>query len=109
MKRLSLTLGALVLGALCSHAALADTFNFSLSGEVNGSGVLTGSMVGTDTYLLTGATGTIDGSSISLMNAGAFDSNDNDLYSPGYYALFQGPFNVDSDGISFLLSGGTKV
>jgi hypothetical protein len=82
MKRLSLTLGALVLGVLCSHAALADTFNFTVSGEVNGSGTLTGNMVGTDKYLITNATGTIDGSSISLMNVGAFDSNDNDLLSP---------------------------
>ena len=109
MKRLSLTLGALVLGALCSHAALADTFHFTVSGEVNGSGVLTGNMVGTGEYLITSATGTIDGSSISLMNVGAFDSNDNDLYSPGFTELFQGPFNVDDNGISFLLAGGTKV
>jgi len=109
MKRFSLTLGALILGALCTHSALADTFSFTLSGEASGSGILTGHVVGTDEYLITSATGMIDGSSLSLAGANTFQSNDNDLYSPGYYAFFQGPFNVDGQGISFVLANGTDV
>jgi PEP-CTERM motif len=109
MKRFSLTLGALILGALCTHSALADTFSFTLSGEANGSGTLTGHSVGIDEYLITSASGTIDGFSVSLAGLHTFQSNDNELYSPGYYALFQGPFNVDGSGISFMLSNGTDV
>jgi hypothetical protein len=112
MKKLSLTLAALVLGALCTHAASADTFSFSFTGsQFDGSGTLVATSLGDNQFKLTAASGSIDGSSsISLIGVNGFQSNDNLLYSPGFYDSniiygTQGPFNFDNAGASFELLG----
>jgi hypothetical protein len=117
MKRLSLTLGALVLGALCTHSALADTFNFSFTGSsFDGSGTFTATDNGGGIYTITGVTGTIDPSgpgpdlTISgLLAVNSFDGNDNKLYDPGFFIGIFGPYDFDNGGVSFLLNGGDKV
>ena len=112
MKRLSLILGALALAAIPSTSALADTFSFTLSDGMTGSGTLTATDDGGGKYTVTSATGTIDGQSISLINVNGFEGNDNLVYNdPGYYTPVApfGPFDVDYDGISFLLGNGSKV
>lgn len=114
MKRLSLTLGALVLGALCTHAASADTFSFSFSGTApqggsafGGSGTLVTSTGVGNQYQIQSASGSIDGSaSIKLLDVGVFGSNDNVLYDPGFMDGSQGPFNFDNAGVSFELDNG---
>ena len=110
MKRLSLFLGALALAAIPSTSALADTFSFTLSDGMTGSGTLTATNDGGGKYTVTSASGTIDGQSISLINVNGFDSNDNFVYdSPGYTEPLYpfGPFDVDTNGISFLLHNGS--
>jgi PEP-CTERM motif len=104
MKRLSLALGALALAVVCSQTAKADTFTFSFSGSsFDGTGTFTATALGGNEYKITAATGTIDGSSISLLAVNAFQSNDNLLFDPGFTEFLQGPFNFDSSGVSFLL------
>jgi hypothetical protein len=113
MKRLGPVLCALAFAALCTHSALADTFNFSFSpvfpgfGTFSGTGTFTATEVGnTDVYNITGITGSVDGSTITgLLNIGTFDSNDNVLIDPA----FLGTYNFDQDGVSFKLQNGDDV
>lgn len=105
MKRLSLVLGALALTVVCTQTSKADTFSFSFSGsDFDGSGTFTATALGGNEYKITAAAGTIDGASISLLGVNAFQSNDNLLFDPGFTEFFQGPFNFDSSGASFLLT-----
>jgi hypothetical protein len=105
MKRLSLVLGALALALVCSQQSKADTFNFSFTGsQFDGSGSFVATSLGSNQYKITSATGTIDGSSISLLGVNAFQSNDNLLFDPGFTQLGQGPFNFDNQGASFRLT-----
>jgi hypothetical protein len=115
MKRLSLALGALALSVLCAQTSKADTvlFDFSFTGSsFNGSGTFTTIAEGGNQYLITGITGVADNSAITgLVN---INSNDNILYSPGFEETFlgfpiAGPFNFDSQGLSFGLANGSNV
>jgi hypothetical protein len=102
---------ALVLAA-STLACHADTFTFSFSGSgYSGSGTFTASPTGTTgEYLVTGVSGTTDGSMISTILApgdyptsfGPGGANDNDLYENG------GPY-VDEQGISYQLANGTDI
>jgi hypothetical protein len=112
MKRLSLVLGALALAAIPSTSALADTFSFTLSDGLTGSGTLNATYDGGGKYTVNSASGTIDGQSISLIGVNGFEGNDNDVYNnPGYYTFLPpfGPFDVDYNGISFLLANDSQV
>jgi hypothetical protein len=109
MKRLSLTLGALALGALCTHSASADTFSFSFTGSsFNGSGTITATEVGnTSTYNITNITGIVDGQTITgLLSGNTFDKNDNELFDSG---TGSGNLSFDSGGVSFKLGTGANV
>ena len=110
MKSLPLTLGALVLGALSTHAALADTFTFDFSGLLySGSGTLTATEVGsTNQYDVSAASGTITptiGPSTSITGLSGFEGADNEVFDPGIYGIY----SIDSNGISFTLANGNKV
>jgi hypothetical protein len=111
MKRLSLVLGALALAAIPSTSALADTFSFTLTGGLTGSGTLVATDDGGGKYTVNSATGMINSQSISLIGANGFDSNDNFVYdNPGYNpGVIPFSSDVDYDGISFLLGNGSKV
>jgi hypothetical protein len=113
MTRLSLALCSLVLAALPSTAAFADStsFDFSFSNaDYSGSGVLTSDSTSTaGVYKIVGVTGdvvigkTTDAIS-GLLAAGSFPAggpNDNLIYFPGLPAPF-GAF--DASGVSFELA-----
>ena len=88
----------LVSFASCS-VAKAASFNFTFSGSgLNASGTLTttNTPVG-GFYTVTGLSGTQNGFAMSLLNAGAFASNDN-LFSPN------SPY-FDFSGLSYVASG----
>jgi PEP-CTERM motif len=114
MTRLSLALCSLVLAALPSTAAFADSVNFDFSfknADYSGSGVLAAESTSTaGVYEIVGVTGdivigkTIDAIS-GLLAAGKFPAdgpNDNLLYFPELPAPF-GAF--DASGVSFELAG----
>jgi hypothetical protein len=114
MTRLSLALCSLVLAALPSTAAFADSVNFDFSfknADYSGSGVLTAESTSTaGIYEIVGVTGdvvigkTVDAIS-GLLAAGKFPAdgpNDNLLYFPEQPPPF-GAF--DGSGVSFELAG----
>jgi hypothetical protein len=125
MKRLSLVLCIFVLTAFASTSALADTFNFSFGDAGDafyGSGVLTGTSIGSGQFLIDGVTGTttysnFSGSHSSTISGiyapgtfptGLFQSpNDNVLYFPASYGFTDTYF--DLNGLSYKLSDGTGV
>ena len=114
MKKLSLTFGALILSALCSHSALADTFSFSFIGaEYSGSGTFTtnpgvAGPHGSTQFNITGVTGSVTpfiGFTSSITGLSTFDGADNELFDPGQYGIY----NLDAQGVSFTLQNGNKV
>jgi hypothetical protein len=117
MKRLTLALGALALATFCTQTSKADTFSFSFTGSsFGGSGTLTATQEGnSNQYDITAISGVVDGQNIlALLGVNSFASNDNVLYSPGFEETFlgfpiAGPFNFDSDGVSFELASGDRV
>jgi hypothetical protein len=136
MKKLALALSFTALFAgLSSTAAFADTgggytndvlssftltnagsgdFDFSFSGPSDsGSGVFMTSLTGTaGEYLITGISGTADGSAISLLLPAftfptEFGGGDNLLFDPGVISapnLF--PADLDLSGVSFAVANG---
>ena len=114
MKRLSLIFGGLLLAALPSTTALADTFfDFSFSGSTfSGSGVFdTVAATTAGEYTVVGVTGTtntggtVDRTISSLIGRGGFQANDNELFFP---ALSTGAF-FDINGFSYMLDNGAEV
>ena len=120
MSRLSLALCGLILAALPSASALADTltfdFSFTTQSQVAGSGVFTASSDGKNQYLiddiLSGTTNTGSGKDktiSSLLAPGSFpggsDSNDNLLS----YSKRTGIYSLDTSGMSWILSNGAEV
>jgi hypothetical protein len=114
MKRLTLTFGALVLGAMCSHSASADTFTFSFSGlEYSGSGTFTtdpgvAGPFGSTEFTVTGVSGTVTpaiGPSSSITGLSSFDGADNLIFDPGIFGIYE----LDDNGVSFALQNGNKV
>ncbi len=121
MNRLTLSLCGLVLAALPSTSALADTlsfdFSFSNPSGFSGSGVFTAKSTSTvGEYLITAVTGSVeeapgeDAVDINkLIKAGNFPAdgpNDNLLFFPEL-ASPQGAFDIS--GVSFSLVDGAKV
>ena len=108
MKKLYLMLCALALALVPASVAHADTFTFSFSGLLfSGSGTFTGTEIGsTDTYLLSGITGSVtelSGASniTGLLGINAFQGNDNVLiYPPDLF----GTRYFTHGGVSFALS-----
>jgi hypothetical protein len=115
MKRLSLCLGALVLGAFCSHSAFASTFDFTFTGsQFSGSGVFTTSAGspgpgGSTEFTVTGITGTVtphSGPSTTITGLNnSYDSPDQLIFDPGIFGIYE----LDSKGVSFNLANGGKV
>ncbi len=110
-----------VLAVFCtagSTAARADNFNFSFGTgtTIDGSGTLTGKLIGANEYLITGITGTnriagLSSSIQSLLAPGTLPkatpgvpSNDNDLFRSS-----TGVFSFDQGGLSYLLANGVQV
>jgi hypothetical protein len=85
MKRILLALCALVVAAVCSSAAHADTFAFNFVGStITGSGIFTATPNNATSYTITGITGTTNGVAISgLLAPGTIGLNDNQLVQPG--------------------------
>jgi flagellar hook-associated protein FlgK len=117
MNRLSLVLCGLVLAALPSTSALADTvtFDFSFSNQdFSGSGVFTASSTSTaGEYTITGVSGSVEvapGDFVDISKLSkTFPSDgppDNLLFYPAL-ASPQGFF--DANGVSFTLDDGGKV
>jgi hypothetical protein len=117
MTRLSLALCGLVLAALPSTSALADTvtFDFSFtSTKVSGTGTFTAVSDGTDQFLINGITGTTDTGNgtdrviTNLLKVGAFPAdgpNDNLLiFSPT-----TDTYSLDSSGVSYELKNGAEI
>ena len=114
MKRISLTFGAFILGALCSHSALADTFSFSFIGAAySGSGTFTttpGVSVpfGLTEFNITSISGTVTptfGVVSPITGPSTFDGADNELFELGT----SGVYYLDNKGVSFTLKNGNTV
>ena len=120
MSRLSLALCGLILAALPSASALADTltfdFSFTTSSRIAGSGVFTASSDGKNQYLiddiLSGTTNTGSGGDktiSSLLAPGSFPAgsgaNDNLLS----YSKSNDLYSLDTFGMSWVLSNGAEV
>ncbi len=125
MKRLSLALCIFVLTPFASTSALADTFNFSFGNSSDlfyGSGVLTGTSIGSGQFLISDVTGSTTytnffgthTSTISgVLAPGTFPvgflqtPNDNILYYPASYGFTDTYF--DLGGLSYSLASGLDV
>jgi hypothetical protein len=117
MTRLSLTLCGLVLAALPSTSALADTLTFDFSftsTKVNGTGTLTAVSDGTNQYLINGITGTTDTGNgtdrpiTSLLGPNMFPVdglNDNLLT----FSTTSDAYSLDEFGVSYELQNGAKI
>ncbi len=114
MKRFSLALGALILGTLCTHSALADTFAFSFTGAVySGAGTFTSASgvpgpFGSTQFNISGITGLVTplvGNSSIVTGLSTFGGADNELFDPGIFGIY----NLDTKGIAFTLQNGNKV
>ena len=104
MKRLSIALFSLMLAALTSTCAYADsTFDFTFSGGTfSASGQFTASPTGVGTYLITGVSGTTNGVAITgVLPAKSFAGNDNVLQDPGPV--------LNSFGVSYNLANGDAI
>jgi hypothetical protein len=104
MNRLTVALCGLMLAALPSTSALADTlYDFSFSGGgISGSGQFTTSSGGPGYELITAISGTTDGQTItSLLPVGTFGTNDNRLLVPG--------LDFDNAGLSYGLANGEEI
>jgi hypothetical protein len=104
MNRLTVALCGLMLAALPSTSALADTlYDFSFSGGgISGSGQFTTTSGGPGYELITAISGTTDGKTITgLLPVGAFEFNDNRLLVPG--------LDFDVDGLSYALANGEWI
>lgn len=112
-----------VLPTLGAAAARADSFNFSFgtpgSTTFNGSGVLTGSLINSGTFLITSVTGTTNtgdgtnrpiagilapGTFPTIPNGGATPANDNDLFVSS-----TGVYSFDGNGLSYSLRNGAQI
>jgi hypothetical protein len=121
MTRLSLALCGLVLAALPSTAAMADTltfdFSFTSANGISGSGVFTATSDGTDQYLiediLSGTTSTGSGAAktiSTLLEPGNFPgsgggANDNLLL----FSTTTDTYSLDVNGMSYELNNGAEV
>jgi hypothetical protein len=111
MRNLTKALGILaaVFSLVAASPAYADTFSWSYSGGPDsGSGTFTATPNGPGTELITGITGTFDGSAItSLLGNGqccSSPANDNVLIYPA------NPAYLDLNGVGFgFMSGGVDV
>jgi hypothetical protein len=104
MNRLTVVLCGLMLAALPSTSALADTlYDFSFSGGgISGSGQFTTISSGPGYELITAISGTTDGQTITgLLPGGAFEFNDNRLLVPG--------LDFDAGGLSYGLANGEWI
>jgi hypothetical protein len=98
---------ALVSASLAAHS---ESFNLSFTGLDNGSGIFTTTAIGTaGEFLLTGVSGTVDGSAITtLLSPGTFapfdpPANDNLVF----YPMSAGSGYVDYEGVAFEDAAGT--
>lgn len=125
MKRLSLVLCIFALAAFSSASALADTFNFSFGNSTDlfyGSGVLTGTSIGSGQFLIDDVTGSTTYTNFSGTHTSAITGvlapgtfpvgflqtpNDNVLYSPASYGFADTYF--DLGGLSYSLASGIDV
>jgi hypothetical protein len=104
MKGLSIALFSLMLAALTSTCAYADsTFDFAFSGgAVSASGQFTAISTGVGTYLITGVSGTTNGLAITgVLPPKSYGGNDNVLQDPGPVP--------DSFGIGYRLANGHAI
>jgi hypothetical protein len=90
------------LGLFYAPAAKADTFTFTFSGGGNtASGVFTTGNAGSP-YTVTGITGTVDGSAITVLSS--YAGSDQLLYFPatgGFYADFAGISFATANGVDY--------
>jgi hypothetical protein len=104
MKRLSVVLFSLMLTALTSTSAYANSiFDFTFSsGAISASGQFTASSTGVGTYLITGVSGTTNGVTITgVLPPKSFAGNDNVLQDPGPV--------LDVSGVSYSLANGDAI
>jgi PEP-CTERM motif len=124
MTRLSVALCGLVLAALPSTSALADTltFNFDITSAsnvgVSGMGSFTATSIGTDEYMINSFSGSIadtktgvtgaDGDIVGLVGTGKYPKSgpSDDLLS---FNPKTGVYMLDSNGVSVELGNGTDI
>jgi len=88
----------LVLAGTQSMFANSVSFDFSFSGAgISGTGVLTGTLVSGNEFLVTSISGTQNGLSMTLLAPGAFAQNNNDIFSSS-------PF-LTLGGLAFMANG----
>jgi len=94
------------LSVLACGSARADLFDFSYSGGgITASGTLTATLQSGNTYLITGITGTNNGSSITgLLAPNTYYANDNLLFYPAGGDNVIGGY-VDSGGLGYQVGG----
>jgi hypothetical protein len=101
------------LGVSSAHATLFDFSYSTVAGGAltsSGSGEFDTTAVGSN-FLITSATGTVDGQAITLIGVNGFAGNDNTIYTPGDFLSFQGVsfttglanYNIYGDNGTFLL------
>jgi hypothetical protein len=110
MKR-TLLVCALILAAVCSNMAKADSFAFNFVGSVvSGSGVFTATANDATSFTITGITGTTNGVAISgLLAPGTIGLNDNQLFLPGPALDFLGVGYALADGSQVNLFGDDQI
>ena len=111
MKRTLLALCALVVAAVCSTTAKADTFAFNFVGStITGSGIFTATANDATSFTITGVTGTTNGVAISgLLAPGTIGGNDNQLIQPGPALDFLGVGYALADGSQVNLFGDDQI
>lgn len=98
LTRIGIVAFASLAALVSTSIARADGFGFSYSGTgLTASGTLTTDPLSGGSYLITGLSGTQNGQTMTLLDPGAFQGNDNLLYPSA-------PL-LDEDGFSFVAAG----
>jgi hypothetical protein len=84
----------------------ADTFDWSYTGTgISGNGTFDATLVSGDTYLVSSATGTVNGFTVTLAPVGSYGLNDNDINPNSTPQLtYNGVALETSGGLFFNLS-----
>jgi len=106
MRKLVLIVAVIVAAMICANAAGADTMAFSLTGNgLNASGTFYGVPAGSGQWLVTGATGSFNGSAITTIEP---LTNNGSVFAFNNIYHWLGPV-VDLYGIVFDLANGDRV
>lgn len=113
MKLTHFLFAALALSTVGSTAALADTFSFSFGtagvDAFNGSGTLTGSLIGPGIYQITAVTGTTNTGNGTNRPISGIDAVDGFQDNDNILDMNAGASYFDYDGLSYSLMNGAMI